>query len=737
MAPIDRVAIKKTSCALCPAACGVEVHVVGGKVTKVQGDRESPIGRGKVCPKVAGAVDLHYHKDRLNYPLKRIGKRGESHWQRISWTEAIGEIAEKLASIRDRFGPEALVYLGGTYRPPGDWAAWRFCNLFGSPNIFGQGKNCGQAEFVAEWAVYGRETIGNMPVPGLTKCVVLWGVNLPESRHLWWQPMLKAKKAGVKFIVVDPRYTETAAEADIWLQLRPSTDGALALGMLHVIVEEELYDKAFVEQWCLGFDEIRRCVADYPLEKVAKITNVPAEKIAEAARLYAKDKPSILSFGVAACHLGSGAAKSAVLGKSLLRAITGNLDIPGGHVFNEGLKELRWPQELYWDYLVSHPLRKHDNVSADEFPAASVKSYALFREAMSKIYPHGCMASQYMRWVSPTLLWPAILEGKPYPIRAVITQSGNPLVTLAGSRAMRDALVDDKLELHVGMDLFMSPTIQLADYVLPAADFMERPDIRLRWGLADEWVCGEQTVAPLYERRDDYQLWRDLGVRLGQEGYWPDMLEGMLDRFLEPTGQTFGDFVARKDFYQMRPPRPGKYKEQGFATFSGKVELVPSILAKLGYDPLPTYEEPPQSPYRTKDLAKEYPLILISGSRVRWFTHSTLRQIPRLRRKHPDPILEINPDTAGKLGITDGDWVFVETTVGRVKQKARLTAGISPEVVHADGYWWFPEKPAEEPTLFGVWESNINSIIPDAPEICDYAGDHFFRGPLCRVYKAS
>ncbi|TAK27791.1 MAG: molybdopterin oxidoreductase, partial [Chloroflexota bacterium] len=587
MAAVDGMSVKKTSCNLCPAACGLEVHVADERVVKVQGDRETPIGRGHVCPKVAGAVDLHYHKDRLNYPLKRIGKRGEGRWQRISWSEAVGEIAEKLAAIHDRYGPEALLTICGTGRGPGDWSAWRFCNLFGSPNIFGQGKNCGQAEFVAECAMYGNDTNISNPVLGVTKCVILWGTNLPESRHLWWRPMMEGKKAGAKFIAVDPRYTETAAEADIWLQLRPSTDGALALGMLHVIIEEELYDKAFVEQWCLGFDEVRRCVADYPLEKVAKITNVPAEKIAEAARLYAKDKPSIVTFGVATCQLGNNAAKSAVLGKALLRAITGNLDVRGGQVLREGFKELRWPQELYWDYLVSHPLRKHDNVSAEEFPVASVKSYALFREAMNKVYPNGYTASSYMRWVSPTLLWPAIVEGKPYPIRAVVTQGGNPLVSLAGSHTIHDALVDDKLELHVGMDLFMSPTIQLADYVLPAADFMERPDIRFRWGLVDEWICGEQAVAPLYERRDDYQLWRELGVRLGQEGYWPDTLEGMLDRFLEPTGQTFGDFVARKDFYQMRPPRPGKYKEQGFATFSGKVELVPSILAKLGYDPLP------------------------------------------------------------------------------------------------------------------------------------------------------
>ena len=290
--------------------------------------------------------------------------------------------------------------------------------------------------------------------------------------------------------------------------------------MLNVIIEEGLYDREFVEEWCLGFDDIKQCVRDYPPDKVAGITTIPREKIVEAARLYARHRPSIISWGVATCHLGQGAGKSAVLGKALLRAVTGDLDVAGGHALHEALKGFRWPENLHWDRLVDHPLRTQDNVSAGEFPIASVKSYVLFREAMQKVYPAGYAASQYMLWVSPSQLWPAITESKPYPIRAIITQGGNPLASVAGGRTIHEALVDDKLELHVGMDLFMNPTIQLADYVLPAADFLERAAAPIGWGIPDEgWLIGEKPVEPLYERREDYQLWQELGNRLGQEGY--------------------------------------------------------------------------------------------------------------------------------------------------------------------------------------------------------------------------
>jgi thiosulfate reductase/polysulfide reductase chain A len=341
----------------------------------------------------------------------------------------------------------------------------------------------------------------------------------------------------------------------------------------------------------------------------------------------------------------------------------------------------------------------------------------------------------YMLVPSPGHIRRAVVEKSPYPIKVLFTQGSNPLMVFAQPRKFYEAYMSDQLELHVTMELFMTPTAQLADYVLPAASWLERPHIKTRWGLQDCYTLGEQSVEPLYERRDDYHLWCELGKRVGQEEHWPDTLEKMYDRFLEPAGVTYKEMMAKEEHWHYPSPRYRRYEQEGFATFSGKVELTPTIFKKLGLDPLPRYEEPPRSPLATPELAKQYPLILISGSRVKPFVHSCFRQIEKLRKVHPDPCLEIHPQTAKEIGISDGDWVYIETPEGRVRQKAKLTQGIDTRVVHADGYWWYPEREEKIPTLFDVWESNINAIIPDGPEYCDYAGDNYFRALLCKVYK--
>lgn len=645
-----------------------------------------------------------------------------------------GRNRRKNKKNKKEYGPEAVLFLGGMPHEPGDWAAWRWCNLFGTPNIFNQGKNCGEAEVIAECATYGWHTY-KTPKPGITKCAIIWGKNWPQSDHLTWRTTLEAKEKGCKLIVVDPRFTLSASKADLWLQIRPGTDGALALGMINLIVEEKLYDKEFVEKWCLGFGKLKKLVRKYSPKKVEKITWIPEDKIIEAARMFASLKPALISGGIATCHLGGEAVKSAVQGKAILRAITGNLGVKGGNVLGRPFDNLNWFGNVLWDRLLDHPERTRDTVSAERFPIASVKGYRLFREAMKKIHPNGYSAAIYMLVNSSVCIWEAILNEKPYPIKAIITQGGNPLLSLGNTKTICNALKSKKLQLHVGMDLFMTPTLETADYVLPAADWLERPNLLLEWGNIDYYVTGEKAVEPLYERRDDYQLWRELGNRLGQEGYWPDTLEEMFDKFLEPTNLRFKEFVAKKEHWHFSTPKYNEYEEKGFATFSGKVELLPSIFKKFGINPLPKYEEPPRSPKSTPELAKEYPLILITGSRVIHYTHSTLRSIKKLRRLYPHPLVQIHPNTASKLGIIEGDWVYIETPEGRIKQKAKLTEGIHPQVVHADGFWWYPEESERYPNFFGVWKSNVNAITPDSLQFFDYAGDNAFRALLCRVYK--
>ncbi|MDO8491773.1 MAG: molybdopterin dinucleotide binding domain-containing protein [Dehalococcoidia bacterium] len=408
----------------------------------------------------------------------------------------------------------------------------------------------------------------------------------------------------------------------------------------------------------------------------------------------------------------------------------------GSNGLGRPFEKYAWLENIHWDKLVENPDRSRDNVSADVFPVTSVRGYKLYREAMKKVHPLGWGAAMYNLTPSPGYIWRAILEEKPYPVKAVFTQGSDPLLVFAQARKFCEAYLSDKLDLHVAVEQFMTPTAQLADYVLPSADWMERPHVKTMWNLIDHYSLGEQCVQPLFERRDDYQLWRDLGNRLGQQGYWPDTLEQMYDKFLEPSGMKYAEFMGKEEHWHLPAPVYRKWEQQGFATFSGKAELAPSIFEKLGVDPLPRYEEPPRSPLSTPKLAEEYPLILISGSRVKSFTHSCYRQIDGLRKAHPDPVVEVHPRTASRLGFKEGDWVYIETPEGKVKQKARLTAGIDPRVVNADGYWWYPERPGKAPRLFDIWESNINAIVPDEPGFCDYAGDNYFRALLCKVYKA-
>ncbi len=693
-----------------------------------------------ICPRSGSASDYHDHPGRLNYPLKRNGRRGHCKWEQITWEQAVDEIAERLGSIRDRHGPEATLVLGGSVHGAGDAAAWRWCNLWGTPNYIYQGKNCGEAEHMAEWAVYGNiGAPGGVPVPGLTKCAIIWGLNVPVSwGKTLWDPFLQAIKQGMKLIVVDPRLSESAKKADLWLQIRPGTDGALAYGMLHVVINEGLYDKEFVDNWCVGFDQLKALVEQYPPEKAETITWVPAAAIVEAARLYATSKPAMLTWGLGNSLLGKGTL-SAVLGKSFLRAITGNLDVPGGHYLDDAPEHIAYREELHWEMQIDHPLRKRDNVSAHVWPIASVRGLKVFREAMARVQPKGCGPASYIIYPNPSCAWSAILEEEPYPIKAVLTQGTNALVAFANSRRIHRAFTSEKLDLHVVMDHFMTPTAQLADYVLPATDALERPNILASalWGFGNVYSATGPAVERRYERRDDYDLWRDLGNRLGQGGYWPDTLEGWFDKLLEPSNVGFRDLSSRDVNWLFPTPGQKRYEKTGFATFSGKVELASGVLEELGYEPLPEYEEPTWSPVSSPELAKEYPLVLTTGASSAYYYRSHQRMLDKMRRKHPYPFLQIHPETAGALGISDGEWVYIETPLGRVKEKAQLFQGIHPRVVHADALWWYPEQPDGEPSLSGVWDCTINAIVPDDLEQSDYAGDQCLRALLCRVYPAN
>ena len=724
-------------CHLCWQQCEVELSIdEDGILRKVEGKPGSFSG-GYACERVKAAPEFHYSDKRLNYPFKRVGERGENKWERITWDQALDEIAQKLIEIREEYGPESVAKMAGTIHGPADWSSWRFFCNWGSPNFINTGKNCGQMNTTVECAMYGWDGSGSAPEYGVTKNIVMWGANPPQSNNLKWNLVRSCMDAGARLIVIDPRFSETASYADLWLQPRPGTDGALGWAVINVLIEEELYDKEFVENWCTGFDQVAEKAKKYTPEWAERITDVPADKIRQFARWYA-DGPTNFNWNLTVNHLGDGAGYVLGWTQSVIRSITGNMDRRGGNQIPGPISpEIDWYGAIGWETLFEH-LRNtdRDSLTAEHFPVCSKKMIDKYNDGIKKAWGgRGYGNPAYFFWPGTRGIIDGILEEKPYPVKALFIQAGDPIVTMGGAKKWHEAM--KKVELLVGMDFFMTPSMELCDYVLPAASWIERPHMMLYWGVTAFNACYEQPMPALYERKDDYYLWKELAKRVGLENEWPDTLEGMYDLMLRPSGKTLKEVASQPDHWITIETEYETHEKNGygFGTPSGKLELASSVLEYAGLDPVPDYVEPPISYARTPELARDYPLILISGSRIRPFWHGSYRELKTLRWQHEFPEVQIHPENARALNIVDGEMVYIETPWGRVRQKACVTEAIKPGVVHAEAYWYFPEEPAEEPYLFGAFDTNINAAIPDDYQYSDACGDLPFRGTLCRVYK--
>ncbi len=694
----DRVV--KSTCGLCAIGCGILVHIKGSKVVKVEGDPKNPLNKGTLCAKGLASLEYLYHPNRLKHPLRRTGKRGEGKWQRVSWDEALDVIVSQFIKARDNYGAESVAFIRGSFKGgfDGEYLA-RFANVFGSPNITGMAHLCFVPRMNASRLTYGFYAIPDFDQPPAS--IVVWGKNLPETLHHVYRRVVRAVERGAKLMIIDPRKVEGAYRADLWLKPRPGSDLALALGMLNVIINQGLYDKDFVEQWTVGFDQLRAHVQDYPPEKVADITWLPAEMIEQAARFYAANKPGCIQWGNAIDHGVNSFQTARAL--CILRAITGNLEIPGG--------ELRWSPPpllergsplLHMQEKISPEVRQRRITTSDKL--LPIVFYAL---------PQGIIK--------------AIRYGDPYPVRAAYVQGCNALLSYSNAQEVYQALLN--LDFLAVADMFMTPTAALADIVLPVTTYLEFDSIVAPpYSLAVALV--QQKVTRVGECRSDYEMLRDLARKLGLGEYFWDTEEQCLDYILAPSGITFDQF--RKIGMLAGSKHYRTYQSQGFATPSGKVELYSDRLKQWGFDPLPAYYEPPETPYSDPELAREYPLVLTTWKSTP-FRHSEGRQITALRGMHPEPMVNLHPETADKLGIKEGDWVYIETKRGRIRQKAYLTTGIDPRVVGVDYAWWFPEKGAS--SLYGWAESNINILTDDKPPFNPETGATNLRGILCKVYK--
>jgi anaerobic selenocysteine-containing dehydrogenase len=706
--------IVRTACQGCHCECGVYVHVKDGKVVKIKGDPEHPMNKGFICIKGRAYPELVHHPDRILYPKKRVGERGGGEWQRISWDQALDEIAEKLTKNKDKYGPESFMTIHGTGPRPILYSTFLLASALNSPNFASDNAHiCYIPSFIAGYFTLG-DTLMMEAGPDYinSKCIVVFGGNPLEAHPARGAELLQAKRKGAKLIVVDPRRTELASKADLWLQIRPGTDLALAMGMIRTILDEELYDKEFVDKWCYGFDELKERVAQYPVDKMAEITWLSADQIREAARLYATTKPAVMTHRVAIEHNTNSTQACRTL--NILIALTGNIDVAGGNVF-----PMPVPGGTHGDPFGKgkppDPEIEAKRIGAQKYPLASGP---------------GALAP----FVPPPLVQEALRDGNPYPIKALFCGGGNMVTQMQNSKVLWQSLKNN-LDLFVASDFFMTPTVELADYVLPAATWLERDEI-CDMMYNNYMSVRQKAIEPLGECWHDLKMTIEIVKRIpwANRDILPyDDVADFNRAPLEAAGTSWEEFKEKG--LVITPMEYKKYERNGFRTPTGKVELYATAFEKHGHDPLPYYIEPPESPVSTPELLDEYPYILFTGGRHVEYFHSEGRQIKTYRKRVPDPSVELHPQTADKLGIKHGDWIWIETAQikgERITMKARVTDTMHPSMVHAEHGWWFPEKPAPE---HGCFDSNINVVLTDDPPREDICCTVRVRGTLCKIYK--
>jgi anaerobic selenocysteine-containing dehydrogenase len=691
--------VVRSTCTICFSGCGILVHLRDGEITKIEGDPDAPLNKGALCAKGLASLEYLHHPDRLKHPLRRIGERGEGKWQRISWDEALSTIASEMNQAKDKYGVESVIFFRGAAKGLQDNVFTRLANAFGSPNITSMAHVCFHARRSAFNITFGSFLLRDYDYP--PACIVLWGSN-PEATCIpTYEGIVGAMGKGAKLVVIDPRESGLARKAALWIHPRPGSDLALALGMINVVINEGLFDKDFVANWTAGFDELRAHIQGYSPERVEEITWVPAEVIRQATRFYAANSPAGIESGNALEHtVNSFQTQRAIF---ILEAISGNIGVPGGTI--------QW---------ASPPILGRGS------PAFTLQDN-IPTERRDKRFGAEYMAP-FVKYALPQIIAKGLLERAPSRGHVAYVQGGNSLVLWSNAKETFDAL--NKFDFIAVADIFMTPTAELADIVLPVATHLEFDSI----SHSAELPCVaqvQQKVTEVGECWSDSRILIELGKKLGLGQYfWNDEHE-FLDELLKPAGLTFEEFRQVGAITGVKQYR--HYQANGFNTPSGKVELYSSNLKQWGFDPLPTYHELPETPYSDPELAKEYPLIFTNW-KPGVFRHSMLRQVSSLRSAHPEPIVNINPQTAKKLRIKDGDWVYIETKRGRIKHKAGLTDSLDPRVVVIEHGWWYPEQGITD--LHGWTESNANILTNNKPPYSREMGTPTLRGILCKVYKA-
>ncbi|OGA96784.1 MAG: hypothetical protein A3G27_06980 [Betaproteobacteria bacterium RIFCSPLOWO2_12_FULL_66_14] len=707
------MAITRTTCRLCLVRCGMLVET--GARVRISGDRKHPLSKGFLCPKGKYSADITLSPKRAIFPQRRVGERGSGRWERVTWDEALDDIAARLNAIIERHGARAVAVQS---LPPKDYYAYDlFLDAIGGPTFFKHDSHqCFTPQLTADVLTYGNlfTYMSYTELKG-SDLVVLWGVNPGETNGSKYQRLREAQRRGCRTIVVDPRPIAATRDAALWLRVRPGTDAALALGIIHVMIQRGWYDRSFIEEWTTGFDGLRKRAADYTPERVADLTWTSAAGIVEAARLlWEAKKPALYTF-IGATMGGNSVATLRLMG--FIPALIGKIDQEGcnGFLLPPGV---RMPSYYAGDASLGQGRNLQEMLSSDRLPLLAGP------KAITAPYPH------------PRQVIDAMLTGKPYPVRALWT-SCNPVVGLEDTYTTIRAL--KSLDLLVVSELFESPTAHLADYILPITTHLESNAIAEYSGL-NMISARVRALEPRGEAREEGWAVFEVARRMGYAERLPVKdYQDLLDYRLEPMGMTFAQLAEQGS--AMRPNEPDKFRKgklrrdgkPGFNTPSGKIELASQILAGHGYDPVPDFVEPPLSPYSTPEVSKRFPLVLISGTRSLEYYSTLGIEMPKLRRRRPFPTLEMSPDTAAGHGVADGEWVEISapTTDRTIVRKVAIVPGMHPRVVNAEGLWYMPGEDLIEGTL----AVGANVLTPLRDDVDPVLGGSIARCILCRIAK--
>jgi anaerobic selenocysteine-containing dehydrogenase len=723
----------------CHDGCGVLYYVKDGVLEKVEGDPDNPYNQGTLCMRCLDMPEAVNHANRVTGPLKRAGKRGENKWEPISWEQAYDIIEAKVRAVWAEYGPLSIVSHIGTGRNNCHQIPYLSYAAFDSPNFsmgYLSGNSCFQPRSAAMASMQGEFLIADMSQQfesrydeintewRLPEIIVNWGCNsvVSNSDNFYGHWIVECLQRGSKMITIDPTLTWMAAQSEYWLRLRPGTDTALAMGILNIIITEDLYDHDFVDKWTYGFAELSERVAEWTPEKTAEVCWVNKDELLAASRAYATAKPATIQWGLPIDQTTNGI--QAAMAVNSLWTITGNCDVPGGNLIIHNAFE----QNVSYNY-------GYMDLPGDVRAQRLGSEYPLMSKAGFSANAH---ADSVLR---------AIETSEPYPVRMVWMSSTNPIANMGGD-APRVYRALKSVDFVVVSDPFMTPTaVAFADVFLPAAMSAERNSQRCWWTP----IRSMKKVVQFADTKSDDTIVTEMGKRLHPERFtWADDIGWIEDILQKETPglpeelRNFDNFCAKVWLYDEYNYNYRKYEkgllradgQPGFNTPSGRIELYNTAFMLWGYDPLPYYEEPSCSPYSAPKLYAQYPFVLTTGARSYEFFHSEHRQLATMREFHPDPLFEMHPAKATELGLMEGEWCWIENQRGRCRQRLKLNPTLDARVVRAEHGWWFPEREAAEPTLFGVFDSNINNLTPQ----CENGPTGYgapYKNQLCKVYKCT